>query len=136
MTFTDDAGNEESLTSEATTEVKQPLTASVSNVPTSHNGNSDITFELRFSEAPLDEFSYRTLRDHAFTVTGGEVIVARRLDRPHNTRWEITVSPDSNGTVTIVLPATTDCAADGAICTNDGRMLSSRLEITVSGPGG
>ena len=41
---------------------------------------------------------------------------------------------DDDGTVTIVLPAATDCGAAGAICTADGRMLSSRLVFTVSGP--
>ena len=34
------------------------------------------------------------------------------------------------------LPATTDCTAEGAICTQDGRKLSNRLEITVQGPAG
>ena len=34
----------------------------------------------------------------------------------------------------IVLPITTDCADAGAICTGDGRMLSNRMELTVSGP--
>ena len=38
--------------------------------------------------------------------------------------------------MTVVLPATEDCDAEGAICSGDGRMLSSRLELTVSGPGG
>ena len=38
--------------------------------------------------------------------------------------------------MTIVLPATTNCGATGAICTEDGRKLSSGLELTVSGPGG
>ena len=38
--------------------------------------------------------------------------------------------------MTILLPATADCAAHGAICTGDNRMLSNRLEITVQGPGG
>ena len=92
------------------------------------------TFELRFSEEPADGFSYVTLRDHAFTVTGGEVVKARRLEQGKNTRWEITVQPDGDGAVTIVLPATTDCADDGAVCTGDGRMLSGRLELTVPGP--
>ena len=32
------------------------------------------------------------------------------------------------------LPATSDCADTGAICTEDGRKQSSRLELTVSGP--
>ena len=136
VTFTDDAGNEESLTSDATpavaAAVTQPLTATIHNAPDSHDGQSKFTFELRFSE----EFglSYKTLRDHAFTVTGGEVVKARRLEKGKNVRWEITVQPDSGGTVTIVLPATTDCDAQGAVCTEDGRMLSNRLEFTVPGP--
>ena len=113
-----------------------PLTASVHDAPESHNGTDAFTFELRFSETPRRGFSYETLRDHAFTVTGGDVVRAKRLERGKNVRWEITVRPDSNGAVTIVLPATTDCAAAGAICTGDGRMLSNRLELTVSGPDG
>ena len=76
------------------------------------------------------------LRAHAFTVTGGSVTGARRLEPPSNIGWEVVVKPDSNGDVTITLPATTDCNAQGAICTGDGRPLSNRLEITVSGPGG
>ena len=139
VTFTDDAGNEESLTSAATATVAaapSPLTASVHNTPTSHDGQSAFTFELRFSETPKDDFSYRTLRDHAFTMTGGEVTNAGRLEPGKNIRWEITVTPDGNAGVTIILPVTTDCAAEGAICTGDGRMLSTRLELAVSGPGG
>ena len=110
------------------------LTASAHNAPNSHDGSTAFTFELRFSE----EFkvSYRTLRDHAFTVTGGEVTKARRLERPGNIRWEITVKPSSVAAVTIVLPVTEDCEADGAICTEDDRKLSGGLEITVNGPSG
>ena len=74
--------------------------------------------------------------DHVFTVEGGKVTGARRLVKGSNIGWEVVVEPDSNGDVTIVLPATTDCNAQGAICTGDGRPLSNRLEITVSGPGG
>ena len=91
-------------------------------------------FELRFSEN--FGLSYKTLRDHAFTVTGGSVTGARRLDPPSNIGWAVVVEPGSNGDVTVVLPVTTDCAAQGAICTGDGRPLSNRLEITVSGPSG
>ena len=139
VTFTDDVGNDESPTSAATEAVAaapSPLTASVHDAPQSHDGQSVFTFELQFSEAPKDDFSYRTLRDHAFTVTGGEVKKARRLEHGKNIRWEIHVRPNSNAGVTIVLPVTTDCDARGAVCTEDGRKLSSRLELTVSGPGG
>ena len=112
-----------------------PLTASIHAAPESHNGQDAFTFELRFSEEPRRGFSYKTLRDHAFTVTGGELLRARRLEPGKNVRWEITVRPDSNVAVTIVLPATTDCAADGAICTGDGRMLSNQETLTMAGPG-
>ena len=113
-----------------------PLTASVESAPPSHNGSGEFRFRIAFSEEPKTGFSYTTMRDHAFTVTGGSVKGARRLESGKNQRWEITVKPDSNGDVTVVLPVTTDCAAQGAICTGDGRPLSNRLEITVSGPSG
>ena len=117
-------------------ETPSPLTASVSGMPASHDGSASFTFEVRFSETPRKGFSYKTMRDHAFTVAGGEVAKARRLEKGKNVRWEISVTPDGNGPVTIVLPVSTDCTAQGAICTQDGRMLSNRLEITVPGPGG
>ena len=138
VSFTDDAGNEESLTSAATEAVAAPptLTARFLGAPGSHDGNAVFTFELRFSEEPKEDFSYTTLRDHAFTVTGGEITGVRRLEPPGNVRWEIQVRPGSRDSVGIVLPITTDCAAAGAICTGDGQMLSNRLEVTVPGPGG
>ena len=140
VSFTDDAGNGEELTSAATgagaaAVVRPPLTASAHDVPSSHDGSSTFTFELRFSEEPKPDFSYTTVRDHAFTVTGGSVTYVRRLDRPGNIRWEITVTPDSSADVAIALNATTDCEADDAICTEDGRKLSAPLEFTVKGPG-
>ena len=112
-----------------------PLTASFESVPTSHNGSGEFRFRIAFSEAPKSGFSYTTMRDHAFTVTGGSVTGARRLVSGKNLRWEIVVSPDSNGDVTITLPATTDCDAQGAICADGDKKLSNRLERTVSGPG-
>ena len=139
VTFIDDAGNEETLTSAATEAVaaaQPPLTAEFLDAPESHDGSAVFTFELRLSEEPKEDFSYQTLLNHAFTVTGGEISGVRRLEPPGNIRWEIQVRPNSGRNVGIVLPITTDCAADGAVCTGDGRMLSNRLEITVPEPGG
>ena len=137
VSFTDDAGNEESLTSAATAAVAAaaltPLTASIHSEPASHDGQAEFTFELRFSEN-LEGFSYSTLQNHAFTVNAGEVVKARRLESGKNIRWEITINPASSADVTIVLPITTDCSANGAVCTGDGRKLSNRLALTVSGP--
>ena len=126
VTFTDDAGNAESLTSyaklsappliipdeetppksTATREAREaqgaqeaaetPLTAAIHDAPESHDGQEDFTFELRFSEEPKEGFSDVTLRDHAFTVTRGTVVGARRLggdSATPNTRWEISRQP-------------------------------------------
>ena len=137
VTFADDAGNNEELTSDGTgavaaAVVRPPLTATARNVPSSHDGSATFLFELSFSEEfPL---SYVALRDHAFTVSGGRVTYVRRLNPPSNIGWEIHVTPDSGGSLIIVLPVTGSCQANGAICTEDGRRLSNRLEFTVNGP--
>ena len=89
-----------------------PLTVSVTvSAPASHDGSSEFTFEIEFSE----EFglSYVTLKNHAFNVTGGSVERAQRTDKPSNIAWLITVKPQGNGDVTIGLPVTTDCNAAG-----------------------
>ena len=114
-------------------EAGEPLTASVENAAATHGGSAVFTLELRFSEETA--LSFRTLRDRSFVVTGGDVVKAKRMDRPSNIPWRITVRPHSDGDVTVVLPVTTNCGAQGAICTHDGRKLSSRLELTVNGPG-
>ncbi len=134
VSFTDDEGNEESVTSATTAVVKPPLTAGFHDAPESHDGSAAFTFELRFSEAPTDSFSYTKVRDHAFAVTEGSVSNVRRLEAGKNVKWEITVEPDSDADVTIAVNATTDCSAEGAICTSDGRKLSGGLELVVPGP--
>ena len=137
VSFTDDAGHGETLSSAATGIVAAallPLTVSLENNPATHNGTGVFTFEIRFSEEfPL---SFRTLKFHALQVTGGTVKKALRVDNSSDIHWRITVRPDTDGNVTIVLPVTSDCDDQGAICTRDGRKLSNGLEFTVVGPGG
>ena len=136
--FTDDEGNAETLTSAATSVVSAPpapLTVSLENAATGHDGSTSFTFELRFSEDV--KLSYQTLRDHVFSVSEGDVAKAKRLEQGSNVRWRITVEPDGNAYVTILLPATTDCDDQGAICTKDGaHPLSNSAQFTVSGPSG
>ena len=133
VSFNDDAGNAEELTSAATASVIPQLSATIREAPDTHDG-TEFTFELRFSETPKRLFSYKTLRDHAFTVTGGEVAHVRRLERGKNIRWEITVRPTSDDSVTVELPATTDCDAEGAICTDDRRVLIAMPATVIPGP--
>ena len=139
VTFTDDDGHAENLTSAATDAVAPaptPLTATFSGVPAEHAGEGEeFTFGLTFSE----EFSlsYLTLRDDgAFHVRGGEVRRARRTQQGSNQSWTIHIEPSGHGPVTVTLPETTDCGASGAICTADGRPLSHSLSATVAGPVG
>ena len=100
-------------------QAETPLTAAFENLPASHDGTSAFTFGLTFSE-DVAGLSFRTLRDEAFDVTGGDVRKARRRTTGSNQEWDVTVEPDSSG----------------AICTSDGRELSNSLSATVAGPVG
>ena len=113
------------------TRAAPPLTARFVSVPGHEGAGTAATLRLQFSAAVST--SYATLRDQSFAVTHGEVSNARRVDG-RSDRWDIEVTPESDADVGVVLPETTDCAADGAVCTADGRRLSHRLEATVPGP--
>ena len=132
VTFTDDGGTAETLVSAATEPVAIPLTARFENVPETHDGSTRFTFDLRFSEEIA--ISYKTLRDQSLEVAGGAVKGARRLARPSNMSWRITVKPNVEGDITITLPADRACDTTGAICTSGGKRLSNRLKATVAGP--
>ena len=110
---------------------RAPLTAEFQDAPESHNGEDAFTLRIAFSEAVA--VSYRTLRDHALEVTGGRVTRAKRVDG-RSDLWRITIEPDSDAGVTVVLPVTDDCDAQGAVCTGDGGALSNRVELTIPGP--
>ena len=103
----------------------EPLKASFSNVPASHDGES-FTFGLRFSE-DVAGLSYRTLRDEAFAVTGGAMRRAQRRQQGSNQGWTITVEPDSRAAVTVTLPA-------GSVETSEGRGLERAVSATIAGP--
>ena len=120
---------------DAPTGNEHALTASFANVPAEHGGPGEanrFTFDLFFSEAP--EVSYRTLRDDAFTVTGGDVKRAKRKVQGSNRSWTIHVEPDGWGAVAIRLNAGKACTASGAVCTGDDRALSNSPSATVAGP--
>ena len=113
----------------------EPLTASFSGVPVSHDGQHAFTFGLTFSE-DVAGLSYKTLRDLAFSETNGQVTQARRKQQGSNQGWTVTVDPTGNGGVSITLPETTNCSNAGAICTDDGRKLNHSTSATIPGSGG
>ena len=118
VSFTDGASNVETLTSEATATVVTPLTAEFQDAPDKHDGTGFFTFVIDFSE-PIS-ISYKTLRDDSLEVTNGSATKAKRVNGQSD-RWEITVEPDSDADVTVVLPVTGDCTTQDAVCTRDGR---------------
>ena len=131
ISFTDDAENEESLTSAATAAVTASvLTASFQDAPESHNGSDAFTFRIQFSEPVAT--GYRTLKDSALTVTGGTVTSASRVDGRRDL-WQIVVTPDAGGALSVTLPVTTDCDDPGAVCTANGKKLSSGDRLLVPG---
>ena len=56
------------------------------------------------------------------------------MQKRSNIGWTIRVRPDGNGDVSITLTETTDCDDTGAICTEEGRMLSHSTILSVPGP--
>ena len=91
------------------------------------NSNSTTQGTLDVPGTKIEDMSgsVGTAGEQSFTLASTTTLSA-------STKYFVLASGD--GTVTIVLPATTDCDAQGAGCTSDGRMLSSRLEFTVPGP--
>ena len=96
-------------------------------------------FDLRLSEEVW--IPYKDMRDHAFEVTNGTVIKAKRVtrvQRKHQGRrrmfsdhWRITVEPtDPDGNVTVVLQGK-NCNQRGAVCNpyGDGLLTSPSIEL-------
>ena len=118
---------------ETQTQEQQALTASFEGLPEAHDGETAFRFRVKFSEDI--GIGYRPLRDASFTVSGGEVTGARRVEGRHDL-WQITVEPDSDEAMTIALPGGRECAVSGAICTRgeNRRRLTNTPTATVAGP--
>ena len=100
-----------------------PLTARFEGLPEAGHGGAGtpFTFRIVFSEAVTT--TPEGLRDHALEVTNATVEAVSRVDE-RSDLWEVRLTPGSDATVTVSLSAAADCDAAGAVCTEDGRMLS------------
>ena len=137
VSFTDDAGNAESLTSAATDAVAarpEPLTASFEDVPAEHDGESAFTLRIASSDR-LSMMNGRRLREDVVEVSGGRATSAGRVNRRRDL-WELTVEPNSSADVTVTVAAGAACGTPAAVCTKDGRALSNTISATVRGPVG
>ena len=130
ITVTAEDGQTTTYTVTVTRAAAAPLTADFASLPEAHAGSGSVVLRVRFSE-PVGT-NYLTLRDQSFRVTNGAVRNARRVDG-RSDLWEIEIAPSSGADLVVVLPATTDCAAAGAVCTAGGKPLSNRLEATIPG---
>ena len=88
-----------------------PLTAVFADGPMEHEGAGvDFTLTLIFSTNRYGSPVVRTNPCNALSVTGG-IASCRRGDADH--KWTITITPDSDGSVQLLLPATTNCSGLG-----------------------
>ena len=92
-----------------------PMTARFTQTPSAHDGSNSFELHMEFSHEP-ENFSYRTVQGALFDIEGGRIERVWRRERGKDRQWGIVVAPDGGGAVTLVARATTDCAAQNAVC--------------------
>ena len=114
-------------------EETEPLTARFEGLPEAGHGGggTPFAFQLVFSEAVST--TPEALRDHALAVTNATVEAASRVDG-RSDLWEVRLTPESDAMVTVSLSPLAGCDAAGAVCTEDGRMLSVGAARVILGP--
>ena len=135
VAFTDDEGNDETLTSAPVLVLAAtPLSGAFDSatLPGQHDGSSAFSFEIYFSEEPV--LGFEDVRDHVLDVTNGDVVSVRRTTPGSNIRWEITVQPDGDDAVALLLPVTDNCGDEGAVCTASEKKLLIGAAVFVRGP--
>ena len=123
-------GDLPSVTNETDPALLQPLTAQFTNVPSSHNGEDSFTFNIEFSESVWVDAGLG--KDNLLRVTGGTVTAAHWLDR-RTEEWQVTIQPNADGDITVVLPGGRSCSVAGAPCAAGDRVLSGEKTVTISG---
>ena len=131
--------------------VRMPLRAWFASQPEQHDGSKRIKVRVGFSEAP------ENVDADGVQVEGGAVTSVSPVDgqatygskasqgarsaggqggdaEDGEVVWEFEIEPDSDEEVTISLEAWSPCDEPGAICTADGRTLSTAISTTVRGP--
>ena len=112
----------------------ETLTASFENIPQDHNGSNAFTFNVAFDNDV--SITPTAMRDHAFTVTSGDVTGAEHVNGS-STRWAHHRPSRTAATrVTITLPGNRDCATQGAICSDEDNpvQLGNSPSATVAAP--
>ena len=109
------------------------MTARFTQTPSAHDGSNGFELHMEFSHEP-ENFSYRTVQEALFDIEGGRIERVWRRERGKGRQWGIVVAPDGGGAVTLAARATTDCAAQNAVCDAEGWKFAGDLSLTVPGP--
>ncbi len=108
-----------------------PLRASFANLPNEHDGSTQFSVGIEFSEAPAGMKNGDILR--VVQVTGGTKRGMRRVNESLTHRT-LAIDPDGYGPVTVTLPATADCQDADALCTASGGRLEVGIAMKIQGP--
>ena len=90
-------------------------------------------FDLKLTEAAA--IPLRDVRDHAFSVTNGRMVKAKRIHMSAggSNHWRMTVEPyDETKPVTVTLRGNRACSAQGALCTGGGDHVTNSPTLTLS----
>ncbi len=117
----------------------QAFKVKLKGVPDEHDGSTPVVFEVEFTKNP-EGYSYRTMRDRTLVIRqGGQSLnatKARRLNRPHNDRWEVTVTPVSKADLAVSIGPFSTCTETGAVCAANDEVLANEVSKTIQGPPG
>ena len=124
----------EPASARATHSVADGPTASFSDVPATHDGETPFTVKLSFDEEPA--LSYKTVEDSLLEVncaseSCGTVTKASRVTQGSDSEWKVTVEPSQGYDITLKLPVRA-CGKTGAVCV-DGRPLAEEASATIPG---
>ena len=110
-------------------------TASFSDLPATHDGETPFTVKLTFDEAP--ELGYVTVRDALLDIdcpaggTCAKITKASRVTGGSNLAWNLKVEPKQGYAITLTLPVRA-CGKTNAVCV-DGEPLASEASATIKG---
>ena len=130
----------ETVPTTAQTQTPPPTPFKVSvDLPDEHDGTSELTFVVEFNKQPHADYSYTTLRGSTLKIRQGGASLTpkvKRLNKPHNDRWEVKVTPGSKEDLTVSIGPFSTCSDVGAVCTAADEVLANRIDKTIKGPPG
>ena len=129
----EDTTTMETYTVVATRAAASSLTATLETPDYVVGGNLQYRFDLKLTEAVA--IPNRDVRDHAFSVTNGRMVRAKRIDKSAggSDHWRMTVEPyDETKPVTVTLRGNRACSEQGALCTGGGDRVTNSPTLTLS----